>query len=126
VTHTVYDHTSTLKSILERFLRFPDGSTPPMPARVDAASGFWHELQGSARTDCTPAPLPPPQTTAAVLSPETVRALQNDPAGHAVAFRVRAQEPPLNDVQAILKSVGEQVDGRIPVTGDPRLLARFR
>ena len=40
VSHEVYDHTSIIKTILQRFCRADDGSLPDMGARVAAASGL--------------------------------------------------------------------------------------
>ena len=40
VSHAVYDHTSIIKTILQRFCRAADGSLPDMGARVAAASGL--------------------------------------------------------------------------------------
>ncbi|MCC7701526.1 hypothetical protein IGS59_04680 [Janthinobacterium sp. GW460P] len=40
VSHEVYDHTSIIKTILQRFCRAADGSLPQMGARVAAASGL--------------------------------------------------------------------------------------
>ena len=40
VSHRVYDHTSIIKTILQRFCRADDGSLPDMGARVAAASGL--------------------------------------------------------------------------------------
>lgn len=127
VSHVVYDHTSILKTILQRFLRFPNGGTPSMHARVDDAAGLWDELsEANARVNCTPAPMPVAQTAPATLSAKTVRALQADPTGHNVALQVAAAQPPLNDFQKILKSIGDQVGPRMPVQQDSRLAARFQ
>ncbi len=40
VSHQVYDHTSIIKTILQRFCRASDGALPQMGARVAAASGL--------------------------------------------------------------------------------------
>ena len=40
VSHEVYDHTSIIKTILQRFCRSADGALPQMGARVAAASGL--------------------------------------------------------------------------------------
>ena len=44
VSHRVYDHTSIIKTILQRFCRAADGSLPDMGARVAAASGLGEVL----------------------------------------------------------------------------------
>ena len=38
VSHTVFDHTSLIKTILLRFCRRPDGSIPSISLRTDAAT----------------------------------------------------------------------------------------
>jgi phospholipase C len=53
VDHTVYDHTSIIKTILARFCRKPDGTVPDMGARVRAA----HHLGGVLGED-EPRPAP--------------------------------------------------------------------
>ena len=44
VSHQVYDHTSIIKTILQRFCRAADGSLPDMGARVAAANGLGDVL----------------------------------------------------------------------------------
>jgi phospholipase C len=53
-SHTVYDHTSIIKSILLRFCRKADGSIPDMTKRVTAANHL-----GDILTESTPRPAPP-------------------------------------------------------------------
>ena len=55
----VFDHTSTLRTILRRFCSV-GGAVPNMTARVDAANDLSVLLtESQARTDCTPAPFIP-------------------------------------------------------------------
>ena len=44
VSHQLYDHTSIIKTILQRFCRAADGSVPDMGARVAAANGLGEVL----------------------------------------------------------------------------------
>ena len=44
VSHQLYDHTSIIKTILQRFCRAADGSLPAMGARVAAANGLGEVL----------------------------------------------------------------------------------
>ncbi|RKH64034.1 hypothetical protein D7X96_26630 [Corallococcus interemptor] len=56
VSHQVFDHTSTLKTIINRFL-VPRGGAPDMGERVAAANDLSALLtRTTARTDCKPAP----------------------------------------------------------------------
>ncbi|MFL6209643.1 MAG: alkaline phosphatase family protein [Pyrinomonadaceae bacterium] len=55
VSHTVFDHTSIIKTILARFCRQAGGQVPDMGARVNAA-----EHLGGLLTRQTPRPAPPP------------------------------------------------------------------
>lgn len=58
ISHTIYDHTSILKTILNRFCKRPDGSIPHMSRRVDDAADLEPLLSlTTARTDCKPAPM---------------------------------------------------------------------
>jgi phospholipase C len=54
VSHTVYDHTSIIKTILLRFGRQPDGSIPYMGARIDAATGLGGLLTEDKPRACQP------------------------------------------------------------------------
>ena len=57
ISRTVYDHTSILKTILNRFCKRPDGEIPFMGRRVDAAAELEPLLSLPApRRDCKPAP----------------------------------------------------------------------
>jgi phospholipase C len=85
VSHTVFDHTSILKTILLRFCRQKDGSIPHMSKRVDAATPLSILLtEEKPRTDCKPAPrVIPFRTKAASKSEPTdfqnlMRALRED------------------------------------------------
>jgi phospholipase C len=56
----IFDHTSILRTILRRFCTPPDGQTPGMTARVDAANDLGALLtEEQARTDFTTAPTIP-------------------------------------------------------------------
>lgn len=44
----VFDHTSIIKTVLERFCRGHDGEIPSMTARVDAAASLWPLLTEAA------------------------------------------------------------------------------
>ncbi|PTL78923.1 alkaline phosphatase family protein [Vitiosangium sp. GDMCC 1.1324] len=58
VSHTTYDHTSVLKTILRRFCTQPSGNIPHMSDRVNAAANLESLLTRSTpRTDCKPAPV---------------------------------------------------------------------
>jgi phospholipase C len=108
VCKQVLDHTSILKTILSRFLRFPDGSVPHMHARVDAASGLNDLLsEQEARTDATAAPLPPILTPAATLPIVGSQALLSDQVAAPLGGPVGVQS--LNDYQAVLKRIAEEV-----------------
>jgi phospholipase C len=54
VSHTVYDHTSVIKTILQRFCRQSDGSIPYMTARVEAATGLGELLTEDKPRACKP------------------------------------------------------------------------
>jgi phospholipase C len=54
VSHTVFDHTSIIKTILLRFCRQPDGSIPDMGKRVAAAKHLGELLQLPAARAPTP------------------------------------------------------------------------
>lgn len=57
VSHTIFDHTSILKTILLRFCRDKAGKIPHMSKRVDAAVPLSMLLtEDNARQDCKPAP----------------------------------------------------------------------
>jgi phospholipase C len=53
-SHTVFDHTSIIKTILQRFCRQPDGTTPSMSARSDAASDLGGLLTEDKPRLCEP------------------------------------------------------------------------
>jgi phospholipase C len=55
VSHTVFDHTSIIRTILLRYCRRPDGSIPDMGARVNGANHL-----GGLLTETTPRPAPDP------------------------------------------------------------------
>ncbi len=55
VSHTVFDHTSIIKTILARFCRQAGGQVPDMGARVNSAAHL-----GGLLTRTTPRPAPPP------------------------------------------------------------------
>jgi phospholipase C len=104
--HTIFDHTSILKTILQRFLVLPDGSVPPMHARVNAAMGLGGILsEPTARTDATPAPVPVLATPPATLSVTGAQALL----GTSGTPRPITPAQPLNDYQKVLKSVADRV-----------------
>ncbi len=54
VSHTLYDHTSIIKSILLRFCRQPDGAIPDMGRRVTAANHLGDLLTETAPRPATP------------------------------------------------------------------------
>ncbi|MCB0245313.1 MAG: hypothetical protein KDI12_18010 [Anaerolineae bacterium] len=54
VSHTVFDHTSLIKTILERFCRQPDGSIPSISRRTDAATDLSCLLTETAPRKCKP------------------------------------------------------------------------
>ncbi|MFC2046597.1 alkaline phosphatase family protein [Chloroflexota bacterium] len=54
VSHTLFDHTSVIKTILQRFCRQPDGSIPSMGARTDAATGLSGLLTEDSPRPCEP------------------------------------------------------------------------
>ena len=53
VSHTLFDHTSIIKTILLRFCRQPDGTIPDMGARVAAANHL-----GGLLAELSPRPAP--------------------------------------------------------------------
>ncbi|MDY7226953.1 phospholipase C [Hyalangium rubrum] len=58
VSHTVFDHTSILKTILKRFCQKSDGALPDMGARVAAANDLEPLLsRPQPRDDAKPAPV---------------------------------------------------------------------
>jgi phospholipase C len=70
VNSTAYDHTSLLATLLNRFCRQPDGTTPSMGPRSDAATDI--EALFSAPTpdfSADPPPPPPTASTAAIPAP---------------------------------------------------------
>jgi len=114
VAHDVFDHTSILKTILTRFLRHPDGSIPPMHARVDAARSLGGLLsEPSARTDAEPVTLPTIATPPATLPVDGARALMGQ--GAAAAPAMPQQAVKLNEFQATLKSVADDARARSPM-----------
>ena len=54
VSHTVFDHTSLIKTLLLRFCRRPDGSIPSMGLRTDAATDLSCLLTEAAPRKCGP------------------------------------------------------------------------
>ncbi len=54
VSHTLFDHTSIIKTILLRFGRRPDGSIPSMGARTDAATDLSGLLTEDRPRPCEP------------------------------------------------------------------------
>ena len=54
VSHTVFDHTSVIKTILERFCRQPDGSIPSLSRRTDAATDLSCLLTETTPRKCEP------------------------------------------------------------------------
>jgi phospholipase C len=54
VSHTLFDHTSIIKTILLRFCRQPDGSIPSMGARIDAATDLSGLLTEDKPRECKP------------------------------------------------------------------------
>lgn len=54
VSHTVFDHTSLIKTILMRFCRQPDGSIPSISRRTDAATDLSCLLTEAAPRKCEP------------------------------------------------------------------------
>ena len=54
VAHTVFDHTSIIKTILARFCRNSDGTVPDMGARVRAAEHLGHVLTSTAPRPAIP------------------------------------------------------------------------
>lgn len=109
VAHDLFDHTSILKTILTRFLRHPDGSIPPMHARVDAARGIDALLsEDAARTDAQPVTLPNIPTPPATLPVSGAQALLGQ--SGAVTPAIATPAAPLNDYQAALKSVADDYE----------------
>lgn len=54
VSHTVFDHTSIVKTILRRFGRKPDGSIPSISRRTDAATDLSCLLTETTPRKCEP------------------------------------------------------------------------
>ncbi|NJN81596.1 MAG: hypothetical protein HC802_04445 [Caldilineaceae bacterium] len=54
VSHTVFDHTSVVKTILKRFCRQPDGRIPSLSRRTDTATDLGCLLTESAPRTCEP------------------------------------------------------------------------
>ena len=54
VSHTVFDHTSVIKTILQRFCRQPDGSIPSISRRTDAATDLSCLLTEATPRKCEP------------------------------------------------------------------------
>ena len=54
VSHTVFDHTSVIKTILQRFCRQPDGSIPSISLRTDAATDLSCLLTEATPRKCEP------------------------------------------------------------------------
>jgi len=127
-SHTVFDHTSILKTILQRFLALPNGQVPPMHARVNAATGLGALLsEATARTDAAPAPVPIARTARAILvSAPPATLARNQTRRRKGAKKKKASKPkrtgrtpasraerrPLNDYQAVLERVGDEVRAR--------------
>lgn len=107
VGHEILDHTSILKTILERFLRTSRGGVPQMHARVNAARSLWHFFtEVSPREDCTQAA--PPFVATSVSIVEGTETLGRRPARAEVIGSSSTPASAMNDYQLILKSVGEE------------------
>ncbi|MFQ5675933.1 MAG: alkaline phosphatase family protein, partial [bacterium] len=91
VSHTVFDHTSILRTILLRFCRSADGSVPSMGARVDNANDL-----GSLLTEDIPRTIATPQ-----LKVAEPRKLTDMPK----SFQQKAQRPTeLQDYVRVMKN----------------------
>jgi phospholipase C len=93
VTHMFFDHTSVLKTILEKFCRDPQGHIPHMSDRVDHANSLGQALEdcgtASARTNVPLAP---------VVSP----------AAGIRRLAVVGEPPPPSEFQQLMQGVKEQ------------------
>ena len=113
VCHQVFDHTSLIRTVFERFCRKPDGTLPWYGTRVANAN----HLGGLLTLDVARDPVPPPEVpepegladTSSALSPEEHRALaiprpanvSSEPAVHAWGG-----PEPANDLQLGLLRAG--------------------
>lgn len=101
----LFDHTSIIKTILERFVPTPEGHAPAFNARVDAAQCLAQLLtESTPRTDATRVQLPPKPNEYYPLpySPLIAGSPGSQP---PLAPAVRS----LNDYQRVLGAVGNDV-----------------
>jgi len=90
VTHTVFDHTSILKTILVNFVGPEAAQQAVLGARVDVANGLLPELEPTARPDvpecprADPARVPPPEFTTQIHSQSFHLAMRLFPFGFKI------------------------------------------
>jgi len=99
-SHQQFDHTSIIKTILERFARKADGSVPSFNLRVDAAKGVGDLLtETSARTNSSLVAVPKDPVEYYPLDPSPLQ-------GEAPLW---AAPPMQNDYQRALAQIGHRV-----------------
>lgn len=109
VAHTVFDHTSIIKTVLLRFCRRPDGTIPDMGARVAAANHLGGLL-------VEPAPRPaPPQTDLLALSERVA----SQRAAASVAARASPATLDPNEFQRGLLACQRELLARQPYSSPP-------
>lgn len=103
VCKTLFDHTSILRTVLERFCRTPEGGVPSMTERVDAAASLAGALTLEAPREDVP--------RANALAPAPSPAISSAPPAFAVGDR-GPKAALLNDLQRDLQKIGAEAMAR--------------